>query len=60
MWAGVEMQKEREKENHKQAPRPAWGWPGAWSHDSEIMTWAEIKSRILNGLSHPGAPTFLI
>ena len=27
----------------------------AWSHDPEIMTWGEIKSQILNWLSHPGA-----
>ena len=26
------------------------------SHDPEIMTRAEIKSRTLNQLSHPGAP----
>ena len=25
----------------------------------EIMTWAEIKSQMLNQLSHPGAPTHL-
>ena len=30
--------------------------PGAPSHDPEIMTWAEIKSQILNWLSHPGTP----
>ena len=30
---------------------------GVWSHDAEIMTWAEIKSQMLNWLSHPGAPT---
>ena len=27
---------------------------GARSHDPGIMTWAEIKSRALNQLSHPG------
>ena len=26
---------------------------GAQSHNPEIMTWAEIKSRLLNQLSHP-------
>ena len=31
-------------------------WLGAWSYDSEIMTWAEIKSQILHRLSCPGAP----
>ena len=30
--------------------------PGAWSHNPEIMTWAETKSRPANLLSHPGAP----
>lgn len=29
---------------------------GVWSHDLEIMTWAEIKSWTLNWLNHPGAP----
>ena len=29
-----------------------------WFHDPEIMTWAEIKSRTLNWLSHPGTPFF--
>ena len=29
---------------------------GAWLHDSEIMTWAEIKRWPLNQLSHPDAP----
>ena len=28
----------------------------AWTHDHEIMTWAKIKSQMLNWLSHPGAP----
>jgi len=30
---------------------------GAQSQDSEIMTWAEIKSWVLTWLSHPGTPT---
>ena len=29
---------------------------GAWSHDPGVVTWAEIKSQMLNWLSHPGAP----
>ena len=46
-----------------------WGWGrgwemsnrfpakyGAWSHHPEIMTWAKMKSQMLNQLSHPGAP----
>ena len=28
----------------------------AQSHSPEIMAWAETKSRMLNRLSHPGAP----
>jgi len=28
----------------------------ARTHNAEIMTWAKIKSRKLNWLSHPGAP----
>ena len=28
---------------------------GTWSHDPEIMTFAEIKSQTLNGLSHLGS-----
>ena len=29
---------------------------GASSRNPEIMTWADIKSQMLNFLSHPGAP----
>ena len=29
---------------------------GAWSMNCEIMTWAEIKSQMLNQLNHPGSP----
>ena len=28
----------------------------AWSHNPEIMTWAEIKSQMLNQLNHTAAP----
>ena len=34
------------------APRRTLGG----SHNHEIMTWAEIRSQMLNCLSHPGAP----
>ena len=44
---------EVERENMKEAPRPVWTQSGAWSDDPEIMTWAEIKSQILNQLCHP-------
>ena len=27
---------------------------GAWTQDFETKTWAEIKSQMLNQLSHPG------
>jgi len=30
----------------------------ARSQNPEITTWAKIKSRTLNGLSHPGTPDF--
>jgi len=33
---------------------------GAPSHDPEITTWAETKSRTLNRLSHPGAPAHFL
>lgn len=29
----------------------------AWTHNSEIKTWAEIKSQMLNQPSHSGAPS---
>ena len=28
----------------------------SWSQDPEILTWADIKSWILNQLSYPGTP----
>ena len=31
---------------------------GTWTHDTEIKTWAEIESWMLNWLSHPGAPVW--
>ena len=48
--------RERKWEDLKQALHPTWSpmwglisWP-------EIMTWAQIKSQLLNRLNHPGAP----
>ena len=36
-------------------------WCGTWPHDPEIITWAEIKSQMLDQLSHPGtARAFLV
>ena len=52
---GVEGEEWRERDKQTlcrvQSPVP-------WSHNSECMIWAEIKSRMLNWLSHPGAPCF--
>ena len=31
-------------------------WCGAWSHDTETLTWAKTKSQTPNQLCHPGAP----
>ena len=57
-WEEV-VGRRRGVESLKQAPGPEFrcrAQRGAWSHNSEIMTWAEINSRTLNRLSHPGAP----
>ena len=35
-----------------------WSQQGAQSQNPEIMTPAEIKSQVLNRLSHPGAPGY--
>ena len=29
---------------------------GAWSQDTEILTWVKTKNQTLNWLCHPGAP----
>ena len=49
---------QREREDLKQAPHSGGAQHEARSHAPEIMSWAEIKSRTLNPLSHPGAPFF--
>ena len=56
-WEGErERERERERENPKQAhtvsEEPNVGLD-LMNHD--FMTWAEIKSQVLNWLSHPGA-----
>ena len=56
-----EGQKERERENLKQGSTPSAQLRASrrtlgGSHNHEIMTWAEIRSQMLNCLSHPGAP----
>ena len=35
-------------------------WRGALAYDSDITTWAETKSQMLNQLSHPDTPTMTI
>lgn len=45
----------RMKENLKQAPHPVWS-PAMSVHRPEIVPWAEIKSWMLNCLSHSGIP----
>ena len=44
-------QGERERENLNQIPCQG---NGTWSHNAEIITWAEIKTWRLNQLNHPG------
>ena len=54
-----EGQSKRETESQAGFAVSAWSsMRGPVSWDSEIMTWAETKSRTLNHLSHPGAPYF--
>lgn len=53
LWVGGEGQQEREGENLEHDPQ-CGACDRAWSHDSEIVTWAKIKSQMLNRLSHPG------
>ena len=50
------VQGEDQGEREKQTPTKQGAWGRAWSHDPEIMTWADIKSQMLNWLSHPDAP----
>lgn len=44
----------RKQETVKQASTQRGAWCRAWSQDSGIMTWTEIKSRMLNQMSFPG------
>ena len=46
---------EGEVENLQQTTAEQGAPHRAWSHEPEIMTWADIKSQLLNRLSHPGA-----
>ena len=54
-----EVQRAREKERsrfHTEHRTSLW----AWLHNPEIMTWAEIKSWMLNWLRHPGASSLFL
>ena len=55
---GRERERERERERKFQAASTLSAEPdtGLNLTNHEIVTWAEIKSRMLNQLSHPGAP----
>lgn len=60
------MGRERERKNLNQVSPPAepdmwhrvtYSWLDmALSHDTEIITWAEMKTEILNWLNQPGTP----
>ena len=57
------LEREREQERagrgaeriSSRLPIEYGAWCGAQSQDPEIMTWAKIKSQLINWLSHPGA-----
>ena len=55
--SGGEGQRERERESQAGSTFSVV-WSPIWtlSHDREIMTWAEVKSWMLNWLGHPGTP----
>lgn len=58
-----ERGRERRRQNLKQAPGSYLSaqslTQGFELKNHEIMTWAQVKSWILNRLSHPGAPVFI-
>ena len=61
-WVGGRVERGRRRWKQREANSLLSVEPDAglhltsWDHNSEIVTWAEIKSQILNWLSHPGAP----
>ena len=53
--------REGERENLNQALHCQHrAWLRAWIRNCEIMTWAEIRSQMLNPLSHPGTPVLIV
>ena len=57
---GAERQGEKEFQAGSTLPASTEPEVGLELTDHEIMTWAKIKSRTLNQLSHPGARTIII
>ena len=53
--AGVGAKGERDRESWSRLQAERGAWHGAQPQDPEITIWAEIKSRLLNWPSHPGA-----
>lgn len=53
-WGGAEGQEERESQAGSMPSMEPQA--GSQSYDPEIMTWAKIKSWMLNWLSHSGTP----
>ena len=51
---GEGAEREDERESQAGSARSAWSLMRG-SNPREIMTWAEIKSQLLNRLSHAGA-----
>lgn len=54
-----EEQRGREKQSQRDSMLSK-AWCGAWSHHPAIMTWAEIRSGMLNWLSNPDLLSLLI
>ena len=55
MWEGRDKKRGRERIPNRLHPQHKYQC-GAWSHNHETMTWAEVKSQTINWLSHPGTP----
>lgn len=51
-WGRWRGEGQKERENLKQTLHPAWSSMWAWSHDPEIMAWAEIRSVLTDWATH--------
>ena len=58
MWGGGGAEGKGEREFWADSAHSTQPDLGAWSHNPEIMIWAETKSQMLNQLSHPGTPSY--